>query len=1045
MTPSRIGAVLGPTNTGKTHYAIERMLAYRSGIIGLPLRLLAREVYDRIVKARGPSVVALVTGEERIVPPRAAYWVCTVEAMPEMDADFLAVDEIQLCADPERGHVFTDRLLRARGRYETLFLGSETMGPAIRSLVPEAETIRRDRLSTLSYSGSKKLSRMPERSAIVGFSVDSVYAIAELIRRQKGGAAVVMGALSPRTRNAQVEMYQNGDVDYLVATDAIGMGLNLDIGHVAFSSLVKFDGHKMRHLAPDELAQIAGRAGRHRTNGSFGVTGEAQPLDDEVIEAIENHQFRPVTRLFWRNSELQFGSLKRLIQTLEQRTNNPWLGRVRESDDLAALKSLAADPVIAARAHDGSSVRLLWDVCRLPDFRGIGRGEHADMVGQIFAHLQDRGRIPDDWFAKRIERIDRTDGDIDALSKRLAYIRTWTYVAQRKGWVGDESHWRDVTRGVEDRLSDALHGALTQRFVDRRTSVLARRLKQKEVMVAEVTDNGDVTVEGEYVGRLEGFRFRADKAGSPDEAKTLRQAADKALAPQFHLRADRFYNAPDTEIDVTEQGGLMWGSSAVGKLVSGADPFKPQVAAYVDEEAGPEITDKVKRRLQHFIDRKVAATQEPLLALGNDETLTGQAKGFAYRMVENFGVIPRGDIADEVRALDQEARGALRKHGIRFGQFTVFMPALLKPAPTRIRLVLWALSKNLQEFPETPPPGLVTVPATRGAAPGYYAMAGYRAAGERAIRIDMLERLADMLRDRDSKGGFEAVPDMLSITGLTLEQFAELMSGLGYKAEKGERPKAKPAKAAAPEEVPGETPDATPPAPEGPDVPGNTPPETPAQPDAPGITPPDAPEQPDLPDETPEMPERPDNAPASPTDVPGTEPDSAPAEVPGGTPDRGPPPAPDEMPDSDPPVGIPAGTPTEIPPGTIAVGETAPEVAHDVTATAEPAETETFYTFTWAGRGQRRGGEGQKGRRQGGQGQRPEGNRGDAPRGAKGKPGGKPNGKGEGRGEGRGDKRRGPKPERDERPRNFSSQPSREKKIDPDNPFAAALAGFKRD
>ncbi|SDE45859.1 helicase-related protein [Limimaricola pyoseonensis] len=1033
MTPSRIGAVLGPTNTGKTHYAIERMLAYRTGVIGLPLRLLAREVYDRIVKARGPGVVALVTGEERIVPPRAAYWVCTVEAMPEMDADFLAVDEIQLCADPERGHVFTDRLLHARGRHETLFLGSETMAPAIRALVPEAEMMRRERLSVLSYAGSKKLSRMPERSAVVGFSVDSVYAIAELIRRQKGGAAVVMGALSPRTRNAQVEMYQNGDVDYLVATDAIGMGLNLDIGHVAFSSLIKFDGHKMRHLAPPELAQIAGRAGRHKMNGSFGVTGEAPPLEEETVEAIENHRFRPVTRLFWRNSRLQFGSLRRLIQTLEERTSNPWLGRVRESDDLAALKTLAADPVIAARAHDGPSVKLLWEVCRLPDFRGIGRGEHAEMVGQIFSHLQDRGRIPEDWFAKRVQRIDRTDGDIDALSKRLAYVRTWTYVAQRSNWLSDESHWREVTRAVEDRLSDALHGALTQRFVDRRTSVLARRLKQKEVMVAEVTDTGDVTVEGEFVGRLEGFRFRADKAGGPDEAKTLRQAAEKALAPQFHLRADRFYNAPDTEIDVTEQGGLMWGSSAVGKLVSGPDAFRPQVVAYVDEEAGAEISEKVKRRLQHFIDRKIAATQEPLLALKNDEALTGVAKGFAYRMVENFGVIPRGEVAEEVRGLDQEARGALRKHGIRFGQFTVFMPALLKPAPTRIRLVLWALSKNLQEFPETPPPGLVTVPATRGAAPGYYAMAGYRAAGERAIRIDMLERLADMLRDRDSKNGFEAVPDMLSITGLTLDQFAELMSGLGYKAEKGERPKARPVKAGDPQEVPGDVPDTTPPAPEGPDVPGETPQEAPDQPDAPGITPPEPPTAPDLPDETPPAPDQPDAPPASPTDVPGTQPDVPPAEVPGDSPDRGPAPAPDEMPDSDPPAGIPAGSPTEIPPGTIAVGETAPEAAHEAAdqATEQAAETETFYTFTWAGRGQRRGREGGegKGRRQA---------KGDgAPRGAK---GGKPQGKGKSDG-----KRRGDKPERGDKPRQFSSQPQREKKIDPDNPFAAALAGFKRD
>ena len=795
---TRITAVLGPTNTGKTHYAIERMLCHRTGVIGLPLRLLAREVYDRIVRARGPSVVALVTGEERIVPDRAQYWVCTVEAMPDgMGCDFLAVDEIQLCADPERGHVFTDRLLHARGLLETMFLGSETMRAAIAALEPKAQFMHRERFSTLTYSGSKKISRMPARAAIVGFSVENVYAIAELIRRTKGGAAVVMGALSPRTRNAQVELYQNGDVDYLVATDAIGMGLNLDIAHVAFSSLVKFDGARMRHLAPDELAQIAGRAGRHLTHGTFGVTGEAEALDDDTIQAIENHHFRPVSRLQWRNARLQFGSVPRLIQTLEERTTNDWLTRVRESDDLAALKALAGDAEVSARASDGPSVRLLWDVCRIPDFRGISRAEHASLLSQIYNYLHQSGRIPDEYLHSQISRIDRTDGDIDTLSKRLAFIRTWTYVAQRRGWVGDDSHWRDTARDVEDRLSDALHGALTQRFVDRRTSVLARRLKQKEVLVAEVSDKGDVTVEGEFVGRLEGFRFRMDKSGGPDEAKTLAQATTQALAPQFHLRADRFYNAPDTEIDFTEQGGLMWGEHAVGKLAAGPEPMKPQVVPFVDEEAGPEVIAKVQRRLQHFIDRKIAAAFEPLLALTRDEALTGLAKGFAFRMGEQFGIIPRGDIAEDVKALDQEARAALRKHGIRFGQFTVFQQPLLKPAPTRLRLVLWSLWKGLQEFPESPKAGHVTVAAAPGAVPGYYAMAGYRAAGERAIRIDMLERLADMLRDKDSRAGFEAAPDMLSITGLSLDQFAVLMTGLGYKAEKLERPKVKPVKAVA--------------------------------------------------------------------------------------------------------------------------------------------------------------------------------------------------------------------------------------------------------
>ena len=974
MASTRVTAVLGPTNTGKTHYAITRMLGHRTGVIGLPLRLLAREVYDRIVALRGPGVVALVTGEERIVPPRAAYWVCTVEAMPEgMGCDFLAVDEIQLCADPERGHVFTDRLLHARGLHETLFLGATTMRAAIAALVPGVEFMQRERFSELTYTGSKKLSRMPARAAIVGFSVENVYAIAELLRRTKGGAAVVMGALSPRTRNAQVELYQNGEVDFLVATDAIGMGLNLDIKHVAFSGLTKFDGVRMRHLHPEELAQIAGRAGRHTTAGTFGVTGEAEELDDETVAAITNHQFRPVTRLQWRNADLQFGSVKRLIDTLEARTDNSWLTRVRESDDLAALKALAADEIIRARASDGPSVRLLWDVCRIPDFRGISKGEHAGLLARIFTDLHQSGHIDESWLALQIARIDRTDGDVDTLSKRLAFIRTWTYVAQRKGWVRDESHWREATRAVEDRLSDALHGALTQRFVDRRTAVLLRRLKQKESLVADVNDKGEVTVAGEFVGRIEGFRFRMDKAASPDEARTLRQASTQALVPHWHLMADRFYNAPDPEIDFTEQGGLVWGEQAVGKLVPGSDPYKPGVAVFVDDEAGTDVAAKVQRRLQHFIDRKIAAAFEPLLALKGDETLTGTAKGFAFRMAEHFGIIPRGEIADEVKALDQEARSALRKHGIRFGQFTVFMPALLKPAPTRLRLVLWSLAQGLQEFPESPPPGLVTVPAVPGAQPGYFTMAGYRAAGERAIRIDMLERLADMLRDKDSRGGFEATPDMLSITGMTLEQFATLMGGLGYKAEKGERPKQRAGR-----------PDETPPAP--------------------------------------------------------------PSEVPGDAPGEGVPTSPEEAPGPDIPTEIPADMPADLPdmpietPQMAAIGDVATGMVE--TAEPAPAEIESFYTFTWAGRAARQGqqGRGQGRERQGqgqghGQAQDQRKREGDAPRGPRGE-GGRPRGKG-GKPKGK-----APQPERVQQ---YSAKPRHEKKIDPDNPFAAALAGFKTE
>ena len=915
MTPI-IKAVLGPTNTGKTHYAIERMLGYRTGVIGLPLRLLAREVFDKIVAVRGPSVVALVTGEERIVPPRAQYWVCTVEAMPSgMGADFLAIDEIQLCADPERGHVFTDRLLKSRGTHETLFLGSDTMRGTIKALVPETEFMQRERMSELVYGGAKKISRMQPRSAIVGFSVDNVYAIAELLRRQKGGAAVVMGALSPRTRNAQVEMYQNGDVDYLVATDAIGMGLNLDINHVAFSSLTKFDGRRMRELAPNELAQIAGRAGRGMSHGTFGVTGEAPALPDEVAEAIMDHRFTPIKKLQWRNSSLQFGTVDRLIQTLEQAPNDELLTKARDSDDLIALKTLAQDAETFARASDGQSVQLLWDVCRIPDFRGISPAEHAGLLQTIYGYLHERGNIPNDWLARQVKRIDKTHGDIDALSKRLAFIRTWTYVAQRKGWVDDEFHWRNETRVVEDRLSDALHEALTKRFVDRRTSVLLRRLKQKEALLAEVNENGEVTVEGEFVGRLEGFRFRQDKDASGQEAKTLKQASLQALAPHFHLRADRFYNAPDTEIDFTDQGGLMWGKEAVGKLVTGDEVLKPKIEVFVDDEAGADVAQKVERRLQHFIDRKIAALFEPMLNLSKDEELTGLARGFAFQMVEALGIIPRAKVANEVKELDQDARGALRKHGIRFGQFTIFMPLLLKPAPTRLRLLLWSLSQGYREFAEAPPPGLVTVPTAEGQSLDFYAMTGYRAAGQRAIRIDMLERLADMLRVEDSRGGFEAKADMLSITGMTLEQFADLMEGLGYKAEKGERPKVK--------------------------------------------------------------------AEAAPAEAPSKEASEAPAE---------------EAPVEEAPAQ------EETP-----AVEAAPEEA----AEAPEPEVEVFFTFTWGRKPQRQGGGGRP------QGQRPQG--------------GKPRGKG--------------KPRRDggqQKSKNFSARPpKKEKAIDPDNPFAAALMGLK--
>ncbi len=788
-----VTAVLGPTNTGKTTYAIERMLGHKSGVMGFPLRLLAREVYDRIVELRGPSVVALVTGEEKIVPASAKYFVCTVESMPiETGADFVAVDEIQLCSDPERGHVFTDRLLGARGMHETLFLGAMTMRDSISAVIPDAQFAFRERYSVLSYAGPKKISRLPPRSAIVAFSTDQVYAIAELLRRQKGGAAVVMGALSPRTRNAQVQMFQEGEVEYLVATDAIGMGLNLDLKSVWFAGSSKFDGRKHRRLEAQELAQIAGRAGRYTNDGTFGVTGDCRPLEPEMVEAIEEHRFRPVNALQWRNSALNFANPDALLKSLDMPSPMMGLQRTREAEDVAALRMLSRDADVQMTAKGAAQTRLLWDVCQVPDFRKTMMTEHVDLLRRIYGFLTGPSQvIPDEWMRTQVQRIDKSDGDIDILSKRLAFIRTWTYAANRSEWLEDAASWREKTRAVEDRLSDALHTRLTQRFVDRRTSVLMRRLKQKEDLVATVEKDGGVTVEGEHVGRIEGLRFQPDKQAEGVHEKTLRAASTVPVAAELTQRVERLYAAADGAIDFTEQGGIVWDNVVIGRLEKGADALSPTAKVFADELLEATSLERAQRRCQQWIDRKVSSLFEPLLALKNDETITGIGKGVAFQVVESLGILPRGPVANDVKSIEQEVRAVMRKHGLRFGQYTLFMPLLLKPAPTRLRVMLWGLAQSMEDIPAPPPPGVVTMPAPEGVPNAYYPMAGYRRAGTRALRLDMLERLADMIRPLDARKGFEATPDMLSITGLTLEQFSDLMSGMGYRGEKGEREKTK--------------------------------------------------------------------------------------------------------------------------------------------------------------------------------------------------------------------------------------------------------------
>ncbi len=782
-----VTAVLGPTNTGKTHLAVERMLGHASGMIGLPLRLLAREIYDRVVRMRGAACVALITGEEKIMPPRPSYYVCTVESMPvSIETEFLAVDEIQLCADAERGHIFTDRLLHARGRRETMFLGAETMRPLLKHLLPDAHFISRPRFSQLHYAGSNKLSRMPRRSAIVAFSSDAVYGIAELIRRQRGGAAVVMGSLSPRTRNAQVALFQSGDVDFLVATDAIGMGINMDVDHIAFASTSKFDGFGHRNLRPTEIAQIAGRAGRYLNDGTFGTTGDAGHMDEDLIAQVENHQFDPLRSIKWRNSALDFGNISRLISSLEIEPPMRGLGRTRENCDLTALRLLAADAEIARMASAPAAVKRLWQVCQVPDFRKLGPELHSRLLAELYRHyMSDAGVLPEDYVARHVDRLDRADGDIDTLSARIAHIRTWTFVANRSGWLSDSSYWRERTRGIEDRLSDALHERLTLRFIDRRTSVLMKRLHQKEELMASLTAEGDVMVEGEFVGRLDGFRFSADPSVDGIHAHTLRNAAAQALQGEIGARAfrlDRHARIDDGKIIAIGDDGLIrWEGMVVAKLCPGQEILAPRVELIADGDLlSGHAEMAVREALEAWLTRRIRTVLEPLIALRDSTELTGAGKGLAFQMVEALGLLPRAGVAGFVKNVDQTERAKLRKLGVRFGEQFIYMPALIKPGPAAMKLRLWRVSTRIETPLSIPAAGLSSVPVDPAMPDGFYLMAGYGVCGPRAIRIDMLERLLVQLRQKNMAGPFPLTAQLWSPVGCGVGDFEAVMRALGY-------------------------------------------------------------------------------------------------------------------------------------------------------------------------------------------------------------------------------------------------------------------------
>jgi ATP-dependent RNA helicase SUPV3L1/SUV3 len=818
IPPSQRGrgvtAVLGPTNTGKTHLAIERMLAHSSGLIGLPLRLLAREVYNRCVERVGADSVALITGEEKIKPPKARYWVSTIEAMPQdLDVAFVAIDEIQLAADLERGHVFTNRMLHRRGREETLVLGASTMRGLIERLLPGVDIVQRPRLSQLTFAGEKKITRLPRRSAIVAFSGEEVYAIAELIRRQRGGAAVVLGALSPRTRNAQVEIYQSGDVDYLIATDAIGMGLNLDVDHVAFASDRKFDGYQFRNLNPSEIAQIAGRAGRHSRDGTFGTTGRCDPFDSELVERLENHNFEPVRVMQWRNSKMDFNSIRALLDSLSASPREDGLTRAPVAEDVLVLERAAKDEEISALAKTPETVERLWDVCQLPDYRKIAPAAHAELVMTLYGFLMRKGRVPADWLGRQVAHADRTDGDIDTLSNRIAQIRTWTFAANRPDWLDDPEHWQGVARAIEDRLSDALHERLTQRFVDRRTSVLLRRLRENTTLETEITQTGDVVVEGHIIGRLSGFEFAPADSSSEPDSKALRGAAQKVLANEIDARAAKLSESKDESFILASDGTIRWTGDPVAKLIAADNVLEPRVRILADEQLSGPARDSVEARIALWLKTHIEKLLGPLAALGKAEDITGIGRGVAFQLVEALGVLERLKVAEEVKGLEQPARATLRQHGVRFGAYHIYMPALLKPAPRGLSLLLWGLKhgglsqKGISELPALASTGRTSIAVDPEIAKPLYRTVGYRVCGPRGLRVDILERLADLIRpaiswrpgalgDKPAGAvdgrGFSVTVAMTSLAGCAGEDFAAILRALGYRMDRRPAPPPEP-------------------------------------------------------------------------------------------------------------------------------------------------------------------------------------------------------------------------------------------------------------
>ncbi len=776
-------AVLGPTNTGKTFLAIDRMLGHQTGMIGFPLRLLARENYDRVCSLRGAGTAALITGEERIVPPNPRYYLCTVEAMPiDRRVAFLAVDEIQLCADPERGHIFTQRLLHARGKDETMFLGAATATGLVKRLVPEARFTGRPRFSELRYAGVRKLSRLPPRSAVIGFSAAKVYELAEKVRRQRGGAAVVLGALSPRTRNAQVAMYEAGEVDYLVATDAIGMGLNMAIDHVVFSSLRKFDGHSPRALSPAEIGQIAGRAGRHMADGTFGLLADIKPPDSEVIDAVETHSFDALQAFRWRNSALDFASPRALRNSLAQRPPKRGLVPARAADDIRALDLLMQRPDIVGLAASPDRVRILWDACQIPDFRQTMSESHAQFVARVFRFLMtDPGVIPEDWAARAMARLDRTDGDIDTLIGRIAHIRTWTYVSHRDTWLKDATHWQERTRAIEDKLSDTLHQRLAQRFVDRKTAAAVQRLRSGEPLLAGVTKAGKVVVEGEEFGSIAGFRFTTGRVRNGGQ-DALMTAAHRVLQDHMRVRAAVCATADDQAFTLVD-GRIEWDGAPIAELKHGNTVRRPNIRMLPSEFLGANESRQIRARLQGWLTALIESRLRPLARLEAAQ-LSGAGRGLAYELCEGLGAVPRRRLAAQIAALEPAERAKLRRLGVRFGRQTIYLAGLLPPRAVELRRALWAAHHRGAAALPAATDGGITCHVVPSVPAESYLSIGYVVAGPVAVRVDRLEALIRQLTRFARQGAYQASAADMAIIKTDASTFAAVVEAAGFIVER---------------------------------------------------------------------------------------------------------------------------------------------------------------------------------------------------------------------------------------------------------------------